>query len=534
VIPVWNTLVYNLGLDPEKRQSGDNLYGVEPISYYIKNLLLTTGLALPLVSLSLILEIIQIIGWKLQIFTFDKKIHQFLDSHLLTMYIVLILWLGLLCTRPHKEERFLYPIYPLMAILAARSLSCGLAIINSVFLSISKMVEMIGMHTLVKRCDRMIRLLIIRLLFFTMVLFFIGRISGNYRNYHGYIATWTDVYQILKTVHLPSKKLRICTGIEWHLFPSHFFLPANASLHYIEDDFHGILPQPYQSINGTSILPPLPNNDENQEEVSRYTFLDECHYLISSHELSRYDPLILPSNLLQREIKLEYYDTKFIAKTLQTNMTTGNHLVLDRTAAATAASSTVTAIGSFTLQLLRGFHLPFFKSSSMIQFKSYRLIKVVNGGKKRTKREDVKSTIPGLFDPNKSYKVKLNPGGFNPNKDEKEQQSQPRSKIESSSSKDSKKSTKSKLGSHQQTKQDQEMKQSQEQVKQESKQPPKQEMKQQAKQPPKQPPKQQFKRRAEGNSAYTKKGNLSNRDAPRATMNEGTAKKNKQPVYAAI
>ena len=29
-----------------------------------------------------------------------------------------LLWLGILFSRPHKEERFLYPVYPLVAIMA--------------------------------------------------------------------------------------------------------------------------------------------------------------------------------------------------------------------------------------------------------------------------------------------------------------------------------------------------------------------------------------------------------------------------------
>lgn len=73
----------------------------------------------------------------------------------------------------------------------------------------------------------------------------------------------------------------ICMGGEWYTFPSHFFLPNNARLEYIFDNFHGELPQHFNSIEGTSCEPLQMFNNMNQEEMSRYISLNSCDYFVT-------------------------------------------------------------------------------------------------------------------------------------------------------------------------------------------------------------------------------------------------------------
>jgi hypothetical protein len=73
---------------------------------------------------------------------------------------------------------------------------------------------------------------------------------------------------------------KVCMGGDWHTFPSHFFLPSGAKLAYVEDNFHGLLPQHFLAPYGSSIASVLPINDQNQEEKSRYVPLDSCDYLV--------------------------------------------------------------------------------------------------------------------------------------------------------------------------------------------------------------------------------------------------------------
>jgi len=73
-------------------------------------------------------------------------------------------------------------------------------------------------------------------------------------------------------------------GNEWHYFGSHFFLPSSMRLGFFEDDFHGLLPQYYASVNGTSRAdtPASAFNDLNQEDKGKYTHLLACDFVLTS------------------------------------------------------------------------------------------------------------------------------------------------------------------------------------------------------------------------------------------------------------
>jgi alpha-1,2-mannosyltransferase len=102
-IPSINAFQYNAG------GSGDNLYGIEPLSYYIRNLALTMGLAWPLAAAAPVMLL--------------RELHASSQSNgscstgdatqpsRIVCNVVLatsaVAWLALLFSRPHKEERFL-------------------------------------------------------------------------------------------------------------------------------------------------------------------------------------------------------------------------------------------------------------------------------------------------------------------------------------------------------------------------------------------------------------------------------------------
>lgn len=79
--------------------------------------------------------------------------------------------------------------------------------------------------------------------------------------------------------------LTICMGNEWHYFGSHFFMPSMMRLGFVEEDFHGLLPQYYASVNGTrrtdtQLVSAF--NDLNQEDKKKYTHLLACDFVLSS------------------------------------------------------------------------------------------------------------------------------------------------------------------------------------------------------------------------------------------------------------
>ena len=134
-----NTILYNVasrarGISPE-------LYGVEPPSYYVVALALAFSMAAPLALAALPMIAITAVRYPMRFapmtsatttFTKTESASPAASAHnshgsqravLLALRVLpLYLWLGLLMTQPHKEERFLYPAYPLVCVNAAVTL----------------------------------------------------------------------------------------------------------------------------------------------------------------------------------------------------------------------------------------------------------------------------------------------------------------------------------------------------------------------------------------------------------------------------
>lgn len=95
--PPLNILLYNA-----ISGNGDELYGIEPASYYVKNLLLTIGLSFPLALLEIGL-------FTLDVFYHTLASRENLDSsRMLTEFGVCmcaVLWAGVLFSRPHKVAK---------------------------------------------------------------------------------------------------------------------------------------------------------------------------------------------------------------------------------------------------------------------------------------------------------------------------------------------------------------------------------------------------------------------------------------------
>lgn len=95
----WTSATLNIFLY-NAAGNGDELYGVEPLSYYIKNLFLNWNyvgfLAFPVLPLVIFTQKFQ---W-----------------HAVVTILPLYLWMAITFPRPHKEERFLFPMYPLLAL----------------------------------------------------------------------------------------------------------------------------------------------------------------------------------------------------------------------------------------------------------------------------------------------------------------------------------------------------------------------------------------------------------------------------------
>lgn len=259
--PPLNILLYNvLG------GQGDELYGVEPASYYVKNLVLNLGPsillapALPLVVIASLLT-----GTRLCFVGHEGKVA--------AVYVSALAWLAVLFSRPHKEERFLYPVLPLMTFLAAVCLKSGCDLLSKVTVVFTTKKSPVGRSLSVA-----LRIALLAL----AVCLGLSRSIACYRNYSGYRDLWRRTSDVLKAdPRSATTPLTVCMGTHWYTFHSHFHLPENTTLAFVRDAFHGQLPQPYSPAGGTYSSPLQPFNDENKEEMSRYlTTENECTYAV--------------------------------------------------------------------------------------------------------------------------------------------------------------------------------------------------------------------------------------------------------------
>lgn len=118
----WNLIKYNIFSGSSGRSP--TLYGTEPWYFYITNLALNFNILVPLALISLPALFITL--------RVDKKrlgIKRGPEGEASSPYTLLAvrlapfyLWIGVLTLQAHKEERFMYPAYPLLCFNAAATL----------------------------------------------------------------------------------------------------------------------------------------------------------------------------------------------------------------------------------------------------------------------------------------------------------------------------------------------------------------------------------------------------------------------------
>ena len=112
-----NIVLYNVF-----SSNGPELYGTEPFSYYIFNLFLNFNFVpfiLTVYIIYLTCQGVVLINSKL----FSKrKLRDGLSVKEVCTMLSMYLWVLNFALQPHKEERFMYPVYPLISLNAALAL----------------------------------------------------------------------------------------------------------------------------------------------------------------------------------------------------------------------------------------------------------------------------------------------------------------------------------------------------------------------------------------------------------------------------
>ncbi|KAH3660305.1 hypothetical protein OGAPHI_006891 [Ogataea philodendri] len=244
-----NIVLYNVLHSAET--TGPHIFGTEPLIYYVHNLLLNFNFVLPLAVLGL-----------LSPFSFEK----FNLRQIKTIQLPILVWCAIFFSQPHKEERFLYPIYPLITLTAS-------------FFA-AQITHLFGDSYLLAKTFTLLSKLV---LFITVVSISVLRIISLDSNYGSPLALFR---------HLPSSKLdvieNVCIGREWYHYPSSFFLHSNQRLRFVENGFRGMLPGDFAepATNSWSDLfkstsaKPTGYNNENKYNPEMVIDFKDCDYYV--------------------------------------------------------------------------------------------------------------------------------------------------------------------------------------------------------------------------------------------------------------
>ncbi|KAI6658998.1 Alpha-1,2-mannosyltransferase ALG9 [Oopsacas minuta] len=244
VFAPMNIILYNIF-----SKSGPTLYGTEPVTYYLLNLLLNFNIVflisllyLPIISISYILNIKSLIIKNSNI--------------LLLSSLGPCIWLLIFFSQPHKEERFLYPIYPLLSLYG----SVVIHYLANIF-----------RNTRVRQLITALSLIIYSLLS-------LSRISILVTGYRAPIVLYSLIHYSFEDIPVSDPNTVLCVGREWYRFPSNFFLPSGKiTLGFMKSEFRGQLPQKF-NIDSREI--PEHMNDMNLEELTSYTAYNNCDFIV--------------------------------------------------------------------------------------------------------------------------------------------------------------------------------------------------------------------------------------------------------------
>ncbi|ODM96605.1 Alpha-1,2-mannosyltransferase ALG9 [Orchesella cincta] len=279
VIAPLNIVMYNVF-----STKGPDLYGTESWTFYFINGSLNFNILFIMAILSPVLILMTL------------KIQDRIREQLIIIATVFT-WLVVFLLQPHKEERFLFPIYPLIPIAGAIGVDCVQKLCDIVCAKVflwwiqgvkdfskvrvwdyRKIATTIGvaaiMLTSAIGCSRILAL------------------------HYGYRAPFDIFFQLHRDPAAQhavqaGRNYTVCYGKEWHRFPASFFIPSLMwDVRFVQSEFKGQLPDrysPYDS-NGTKKIPEH-MNDFNLEEPTRYVNITQCDYLVDLSDPERVTPL---------------------------------------------------------------------------------------------------------------------------------------------------------------------------------------------------------------------------------------------------
>ncbi|KAJ5294962.1 hypothetical protein N7508_009783 [Penicillium antarcticum] len=264
VLVPWKIVAYNI-LGGEGK--GPDIFGTEPWTFYIRNLLLNFNVWFLFAMLSAPILFMQ---------TISRAKGTSIKTMLRSMALVapFYMWFGIFSAQPHKEERFMYPAYPFLALSAALSFHIILTWVGS-----TNPKELIG------RVPAKLKLALALSVVLVAVNAGMLRTLGMVTAYGAPL----KVFEPLQQVNVAQTGDSVCFGKEWYRFPSSYFLPHDMRAKFIRSEFRGLLPGEFPDapsylgrLNGASQVP-SGMNDLNIEDPSKYVDISQCSFLVDTY-----------------------------------------------------------------------------------------------------------------------------------------------------------------------------------------------------------------------------------------------------------
>lgn len=256
-----NIVLYNVfGGEGE----GPEIFGIEPFHYYILNLLVNFN----------IIFIIGFVGLILNGIIYEFK---YRSKIIISISTPLLIWSIIFGIQPHKEERFLYPIYPLINLSASLLIPKLLHFVNFIIFQ-----KIFKNYSNVSKVFNKLSVLVFSIL---VSLVSILRIINLVENYSAPLIVSSKFNSDINGEGIQN----VCIGREWYHFPTSFFLPDNYRLRFVRSGFDGLLPGDFLEGDGstlqdvTSSIPPDMNN-LNLFSESKLIEFNQCDYYIDNNQ----------------------------------------------------------------------------------------------------------------------------------------------------------------------------------------------------------------------------------------------------------
>lgn len=251
VVVPWKIVFYNVFGGSSR---GPHIFGTEPWDFYIRNLALNFNFWFLLATLSG-----PLLG--LQFFLQGRSGTRQGPFRNVVFATPFYLWLTIFSLQAHKEERFMYPVYPFLALNAAISLHAMLSYFGSA-----------DPKKFVGKIPPKLKLLMVSLCVLFAIDVGVARTIGIVSAYRAPL----QIYAPLQNAQYAHSEENVCLGKDWYRFPSSNFLPKGMRAKFIKSAFDGLLPGQFNEAKtgfgffpGTWLIPPG-MNDQNLEDPGKY------------------------------------------------------------------------------------------------------------------------------------------------------------------------------------------------------------------------------------------------------------------------